>query len=272
MTKKLLLSVLFLMLSLAALQAITECPTCHYRVEKQNIECPRCLKLLKWPFAPPRSRKGKIVVRSGSDAFIRHPQAQNRAFKADRNAGGDISGQIGSWGGQTALRYLIRFDVKEAFVLAKANIAAFKLKRATLRFTASATETSRTIRVCIHPLNRPFTEGTGFFREREKKIDGCSWFYSAPMLPWYSEGGDYDATVISTGSISQGSQHESLIDVTEVMQYRFDMFCKTGEWNDPGMIIMGATEASQQTGFVTVFSMESRAIGENVRAPELFLE
>lgn len=271
MKKFLALVFAFILLPLITAEAIRSCPRCAYLVNSDTIECPKCLKLLNWPFVPGRNRRAKVIVRTGVDAFIRHPHAQNRAYRSDRNAGGDLSGEIGVWGGPTTLRYLIRFDIPETFALAGVALANFKVRRATLKLNTVASDQKITMPVTVYPMQRPFQEGSGRFRLREKSIDGCDWFYSAPLMLWHREGGDFTDTLSTPGTI-QSISGESLIDVTEIIKSRFAEFAQTGIWNDPGMIIMSDPQKYVDSGFVTIYSFESKAVGNIVRAPELFIE
>lgn len=271
MKKFLALIFALLLFPLVPAEAIKSCPRCAYLVGIDTIECPKCLKLLTWPFVPEQSRRAKVVIRTGTDAFIRHPHAQNRAYRSDRNAGGDLSGEIGVWGGPATLRYLIKFDIPETFALAGVAIADFKLKRATLKLTAVAVDQKITMPVIIYPLQRPFQEGSGRFRRREKDIDGCDWLYSAPLMLWHREGGDFTDTLNCSGII-QNNGSESIIDVTEIIRSRFEVFAQTGVWDDPGMIIMSDPRKAINSGFVTIYSFESKAVAGSVRAPELFIE
>lgn len=271
--KKLLPLILIIAMLMAALpaQAIKSCPHCAYLVNRDTIECPKCLKLLKWPFVPERSRKATVVVRTGTDAFIRHPHAQNRAWLYDRNAGGDLSGEIGVWGGPGTLRYLIKFDIPQTFALAGVSLRDFKLSRAFLKINTAKNGQQADIPVIVYPLDRPFEEGRDRFRTRERDHDGCDWVHSAPLMPWHREGGDYSTATSSTGII-KGQGSSSIIDVTEIISMRLESFARTGIWEDPGMIIMSNPHKNIESGFVTIYSLESRADRHRVRSPELFIE
>jgi hypothetical protein len=251
--------------------AVSRCPGCSFPVNVSAIECPKCLKLLQWPFVPERGRKAKVIVRTGSDAFIRHPQAKNRAWRDDRNAGGDSSGEIGVWGGPTTLRYLIKFDVERAFAYAGVSLTAFKAKRVFLKITSIVNDHNIDMPVAVYPLTRPFLEGRSSFRNRAKDDEGCTWYHSAPLLPWHNEGGDFNRSVVCKGII-YGNGRTSLLDITEIFRLRLQEFEKSGRWQDVGMIIMADPQKVIRPGFVTIFSFESRPIGGIVRSPELFIE
>jgi hypothetical protein len=270
--KKLLLTGLFFIFLPLVLMAVTSCPECGYKTQNSSAECPKCLRLIRWPYTPQRTLKAKVVVRTGKDAFIRHPNSQNRAFKANRNAGADLSGQIGSWGFLTGLRYLIRFDIPESFALAKIDMKTFRLKRAKLRLVIADEEIKQQIPIRVYPLTTPFEEGTGRFHIRSKIPDGCTWQLSARLMPWQIPGGDYNESISSFGILGKNGKHECVIDVTEVLQHRFDQFSQTGKWNDPGMIIMRDSHTACQCTFLNIFSFESRPKGIQVISPQLFIE
>ncbi len=252
-------------------EAVLSCPGCNYRVYSETIECPKCLKLLKWPFVPERTRRGRVVVRTGTDAFIRDRHSQNRDFRYDRNAGRDKSGPVGSWGGPTTLRYLLRFDVAEAFALAKVDLSSFEFRRATLKISVTdAGSLKGALPVRIYPLSRYFQEGRGEIGIRDKEIDGCTWVYAAPLMVWHQEGGDYLENPSSKGTIPTSGH--VLIDVSDIFRHRFAELKETGKWNDPGMIIMRDPYAYGDLGYINIYSFESRAVKGLVRAPELFIE
>jgi hypothetical protein len=261
----------FVLLFTGMLAGMTGCPVCGYRINVDTAECPNCLKLLKWPHSPERSRRGKVVVRTGTDAFIRDQHSQNRAFRFDRNAGGDLQGQIGSWGNPTALRYLIRFDVAEAFSAAGVDMKSFKLRRAFLRINvATSWNVTDRLPVAVYPLTRHFQEGSGQTGQRQQKIDGCSWIYAAPLMYWHQEGGDYDMKTACPGHLPTSGS--ALIDVSDILMKRFAGFAETGIWNDPGMIIMRNPEVFGSYGHVDIYSFESRSARNGLRSPELFIE
>ncbi len=269
--KRLVLAVICLLFAVSNVEALTRCPGCSYPVDSGSIECPKCLRLLTWPFVPGRTRRGRVVVRTGTDAFIRHPQAQNRAWPADYNAGADTSGEIGVWGGPTTLRYLLKFDISQAFAIAGINLSEFKLRRAFLKIRSIKNLHGIDIPVVIYPLARPFQEGSGRFRNRDTSDRGCSWYYSAPLLTWHTEGGDFSDKTCSRGIIKAGDSI-STIDVTEIIKLRIETLQKTGIWEDPGMIIMADPKIDTPPGFVTISSLDSMPVNGIVRSPELYIE
>ncbi len=269
--KKLLFLCWCLIMTTSMAEALSRCPGCSYLVKTETVSCPKCLKLLRWPFVPERSRQGKVIVRTGSDAFIRHPQAQNRSWKAWQNAGADPNGEIGAWGGPTTLRYLLKFDISDAFALAGVDLATFKLRRATLKICGIPNHHNRDIPVVIYPLTRPFQEGSSRFRHRERNSDGCDWYFSAPLLTWHSEGGDFDRKNACRGVIKAGNQ-TSFIDITEIIRLSLQNLKKTGTLADPGLIIMADPEQDIPAGFATIHSLDSHTYNGAVRSPELFIE
>ncbi|HNS08754.1 MAG TPA: hypothetical protein PKN29_03585, partial [Candidatus Ozemobacteraceae bacterium] len=84
MKKALILLAVLFFAGLPPAAAISRCPGCSFLVNSDTVECPKCLKLLRWPFVPERSRRGRVIVRTGNDAFIRHPHANNRSWRDNR--------------------------------------------------------------------------------------------------------------------------------------------------------------------------------------------
>ena len=252
-------------------QALTRCSYCEYVIDSDAITCPKCLRKLQWPVIPERSRSARVVVRTGTDAFIRHPHANIRLYRADRNSGGDITGHIGSWGGPTTLRYLIRFDIPNAFALAQVAMKTFKISRALLRLCIDDPGKYNGLPIRVYPLTRPFLQGSGKVGVRDKVIDGCDWFHSLPMMVWQREGGDYADKPDAVGILGQDGASETIIDVTELIKARFDEYTETGVWNDPGMIIMRDPAKYGYFGYVTIHSLEASHLGQSVRSPELFI-
>lgn len=264
---------LLLLMSFAqAVFAVKYCPACNYRLESSAYECPKCLRLIAWPYLPSRETSARLTVRTGKDAFIRHPASQIRQFKAGRNTGADLTGQIGSWGHLTGLRYLIRFDVPAAMQAAKINIADFKLRRARLKLVIADENIDQQIPLRVFPLSQPFVAGTGLYRIRAKQPDGTTWFLRAPMLDWQREGGDFDSEVSGAGILGYRGARELVIDVTPIFQRRFSELQRTGTWNDPGMIIMRDAERAEECTFLSIYSLESRVKGGKVVAPQLLLD
>lgn len=264
--------ILLLLFAPALVSGVKNCPACDYRLESQSFECPKCLRLIAWPHSPQRSLKAKIVLRTGKDAFIRHPNSQNRAYKADKNAGADLTGQIGSWGFLTGLRYLICFDVLQGFKNAGISPETFKLKRAKLRLVVADNPIRQEIPVRVFPLSRPFIEGTGKFHIRSKIPNGCTWMNSTSLLSWHSPGGDYFPNLSCSSIPENKRKKEIIIDVTSIYQFRFEEYRKTGVWNDPGMIIMRDQFAPGSFTYMSIFSLESTPRGGEIISPQLFIE
>lgn len=263
---------IFLVFWPAWLLAVKNCPACDYRVDSNAFECPKCLRLINWPYSPGRTIKAKVIVRTGKDSFIRHPNSQNRAFKSDKNTGADDSGQIGSWGFLTGLRYLVSFEIPKRFAESGIDISTFKCKRARLRLVIAERNIEQQIPIRAYPLSRPFQEGTGKFHIRSKVPDGCTWIDSAPLISWHTPGGDYLSQPSCPGILGYQNNHECIIDVTSIYQFRFNEYQKTGIWNDPGMIIMRDPETAGSCTFLSIFSLDSRPRGNEVISPQLFIE
>lgn len=254
------------------LWAVKSCPRCNYLLKSDVLQCPKCLKLLKWPYIPPREYRARVIVRTGKDTFIRHPNSQNRAWKSSANAGADLTGQIGTWGFVTGLRYLVFFDVPRAFADAAIDLLTFKPKRVWLRLVIADKQVNQQIPLRIYPLSRPFQEGSGRFHFRSKNPDGATWKNSAPMLSWHVPGGDYYDEPSATGILGANGQKVAMIDVTAIYQRHFLNLQSTGKWEDFGMIIMRDDQVPAQCTFLTIYSFESKARGAKELAPQLFFE
>lgn len=267
----LLLCGLFIIALTPDAEAITRCSYCNYPVASDALTCPKCLRKLKWPIIPERSHSARVVVRTGTDAFIRHPHARIRQYRDDRNSGGDQTGHIGSWGGPTTLRYLLRFDIPQAFAMAQVDMQGFNVRRALLKLYVADHGQYNGLPVRIYLLTRPFAEGTGLAGVREKKHDGCDWYYSAPLIVWHREGGDYAEKPSIPAILGEDGEKETIVDITELIKARFDDYAKTGIWNDPGLLIMRDASRYGYHGYVTIHSLEASFIGQTVRSPELFI-
>ncbi len=254
------------------LLAVRNCPRCNYLLQPETLQCPKCLKLVEWPYLPPRTRQGRVIVRTGKDAFIRHPSSQNRAWKSSANAGADLSGQIGTWGFVTGLRYLVCFDVSRGFADAGIDLIAFRPRRVWLRLVVADNQINQQIPVRVYPLSRPFQEGSGRFHIRSKNPDGATWNDSAPMLSWHVPGGDYHEDPSATGILGADGQKEAMIDVSAIYRWHLQNFQLTGKWEDFGMIIMRDAKVPAKCSFLTIYSFESKANGAQVLAPQLFFE
>lgn len=242
-----------------ALDALVRCSFCQYLIDSEALTCPKCLHKLKWPVVPERTLNARVVVRTGYDAFIRHPHANIRLYKANRNTSGNRTGHIGSWGGKTTLRYLLHFDIPEAFASAQIDLRSFVIKRALLKLSIDDTSKHNGLPVKIYPLTRPFQPG------------GSNWFYSSPLIVWQREGGDFVKNPFAVGILAENGSNETIIDVTEIIQIRFSEYAETGVWKDPGLIIMSDSERYGYSGYITIHSFEASCIGQTVRSPELFI-
>ncbi len=258
--------------------AIKYCDYCNYRLSSDAIICPKCLRNIAWALAPARSEQATVIVRSGKDAFIRHPFAQNRNWHADRNAGKDPYGAIGSWGYPTSLRYLIAFDVPNAFLMAGVDINNFQPDKVTLLIRVKANQPTQRIPIIVYPLKAPFMEGTCQLGLRFSPASGVTWFNRTQSMPWASEGGDYNPSV-SAEAYLESSKIKNLeqtikIDVTDIYLKRFQDFKNSGIWDDPGMIIMRNPGIAGNFRFLDILSFES---GKNknvsrVVSPELYFQ
>jgi hypothetical protein len=267
----LLLCGLFIINMAPDAEALTRCGDCQYPVASDALTCPKCLRKLKWPIIPERSRSARVVVRTGSDAFIRHPHARVRQYRDDRNSGDDQIGHIGSWGGPTTLRYQLRFDIPRAFAMAQVDMKGFNVRRALLKLCVADHGQYAGLPIRIYLLTRPFAEGTGIAGVREQDHDGCDWYHSAPLMVWHREGGDYAEKPSIPAILGEDGENETIIDITELIRARFDEYEKTGIWNDPGLLIMRDASRYGYRGYVTIHSLEASFIGQSVRSPELFI-
>jgi hypothetical protein len=264
-----ILLIMFLITSSA--QALTRCTFCKYSVNSDALTCPKCLRKLQWPVVPERSRSARVIVRTGNDAFIRHPHARIRLYRDDRNSGGDLVGHIGSWGGPTTLRYLLRFDIPQAFANAHVSLKAFKPTRALLKLRIADGGRHNGLPIRIYPLTRPFQAGSGKVTIREKESDGCDWYHSMPLVVWQREGGDYAEKPSAVAILGEEGERETIIDVTALIADRFKDFANTGIWEDPGMIIMRDPGRYGYYGYLTIHSFEAHRPGPTVISPELFI-
>ncbi len=250
------------------LWALSYCPRCNFRIGASFSKCPKCLLNLDTDKSQLKPVKSTITVRNGYDAFIRHPHANNRAYKANKNAGGDKTGEIGVWGGPCNLRYLVDFNIESAMDDSDIDYTTFSPKKAYIFVTALPKKTEIEIPVVVFPLTRFFTPGTDKFRVRENKPNGCTWYNATTAMPWKSEGGDFDKNCISHGIIKSGKRNA--IDVTEVVKYFFEKSKKENKWNSPGFIIMSDPANREVTScFVTIYSLEA---SNYLVRPELFIQ
>lgn len=264
---KRILAFVFLILSVVPAYALKHCPRCHYAVSSEALECPKCLKILSTDFSEKRVARASLIVRRGHDAFIRHPHADNRAYKASRNAGGHPSGQIGSWGGPGNLRYLVRFDIEGAMDWKKIASDSFKLKKAFLHISAMRNKEKVDMPIAVYALTTGFMEGTGKFRESQARTDGTTWTMADVSKPWHSDGGDYAPETICRGVIKNGER--CIIDVTKAVQYIFDSSREEGVWMNKGLIIMSDPTVQVPASYVTIYSLDAL---DYTSRPELYLE
>ncbi len=244
------------------------CPNCNYRISSDCSKCPKCLLNLDTNWSQTMPVKSTITVRSGHDSFIRHPQANNRAYKADKNAGGDKTGEIGVWGGPCTLRYLVKFDIDTAMDYYKIDYLNFTPKKAFLYISALPKKYELEMPVAVYPLTRSFSPGYDEFRIRERHPSGCTWYNATVAMPWLFEGGDYEHNCVSRGVIKSGVR--SVIDVTEVVKYFFYKSKKKGKWEAPGFIIMSdPNQPLAPRGFVTIYSLDA---DDYSLRPELFIQ
>lgn len=259
----------FIMLALVLpVFALSLCPRCGYRIGFNDLKCKKCLKNLSPELSQEKPTKSTISVRIGEDCFIRHPHANNRAYKSDRNAGGDAQGEIGVWGGPSTLRYLINFYTEEAAKMQNVDMEKFFPKKATLYISAVKNKSNIEIPVAVYPVIHSFTAGVDRFRTREKPAKDCTWYYRSTAMMWDIEGGDFDRRCVSRGVIRSGERNA--VDVTEVIKYFFEKARIDGDYAFPGMIIMSDPgDRTVKSGFVTVYSFEA---DDYTLRPELFIE
>ena len=261
------LTTIFIFCFCLPLMALTSCPRCKYRIGIDTDKCPKCLLQINPDWSQKKAVRSTITIRKGYDAFIRHPHTDNRAYKSNKNAGGDKTGEIGVWGGPGALRYLIRFRIDSAMEYYGINFLTFKPRKAFLYLSALPKKSNLEMPVVVYPLTKNFTPGYDIFRERKRIAKGCTWYNAATALPWQHEGGDFEPKYFSKGVIKSGTR--SSIDVTNIIKYFFEKSQITGEWEAPGMIIMSDPSNPLVTlGFVTIYSLDT---SDYSLRPELYI-
>ena len=266
--KRINLFIILFTLITTSLFALSHCPRCNYRIGADFSNCPKCLLNLDTDKSQIKPINSTITVRNGYDAFIRHPQANNRAYKANKNAGGDKTGEIGVWGGPCNLRYLVDFNIESAMRDVGIDYTTFTPKKAYIFVSAMPKKTEVEIPVVVYPLTRFFTPGTDKFRVRERKPNGCTWYNATTAMPWISEGGDFERKYVSRGVIKSGKRNA--IEVTEVVKYFYEKSKKENKWNVPGFIIMSDPSYRWITScFVTIYSLEA---DNYLVRPELFIQ
>ena len=266
--KTIILIIAFFVMFSIPLWALSHCPRCNYRIGASFSKCPKCLLNLDVSKSQDLPVKSTITVRDGFDAFIRHPQANNRAYKANKNAGGDKTGEIGVWGGPCNLRYLVYFDIELIMNELGLDYSTFSPKKAYIYISALPKKTDIEIPVAVYPLTRFFTPGKDVFRTRERKPNGCTWYNATTSMPWVCEGGDYDKKCVSHGVIKSGQRNA--IDVTNVVKYFYQKSRKENKWSAPGFLIMSDPSNNWVTScFVTINSMNAE---DHLVRPELFIQ
>ena len=268
MKGKAFLGALFIICFCMPAFSLTSCPRCRYKIGIDTGKCPKCLFQINPEWSQKKEIKSTITVRSGYDTFIRHPHADNRAYKSNKNAGGDKTGEIGVWGGSSTLRYLIRFRIDLALEYYGIDYRTFNPKKAFLFLSVLPKNNNLEIPVVIYPLTRSFTPGYDVFRERKRIPNGCTWFNATAAMPWEHEGGDFEPQCCSKGILKSGIRNQ--IDVTNIIKYFFELSQRTGEWNAPGMIIMSdPSDRSVNSGFVTIYSFDTKDFSLR---PELYIQ
>lgn len=263
-----IIALIIIILSSSPVFALSFCPRCNYRISSDDLKCPKCLLMLNSDWSQTIPVKSTISVRQGYDAFIRHPHANNRAYKADRNAGGDKTGEIGVWGGPCTLRYLVKFDIDTAMDYYGISFSNFNPKKALLYISAIKNKSEIEMPVVVFPLVRGFTPGYDVFRTRERNAKGCTWYNATTAMPWKREGGDFEKKCFSRGVIKSGCRN--VIDVTEVIKYFYKQSKDKNEWDAPGLIIMSdPSNPFAPSGFVTIYSLDS---DDYSLRPELFIQ
>ena len=268
MKGKAFLAIIFVFCFFIPAFSLTSCPRCKYRIGIGINNCPKCLLQIDHRWSQKKAIKSTITVRSGYDAFIRHPHADNRAYKSNKNAGGDKTGEIGVWGGASTLRYLIRFKIDSAMDYYGIDYQTFKPQKAFLFLSAVPKKSKLEVPVVVYPLTKSFTPGFDVFRERNRIINGCTWFNATAAMPWQHEGGDFEEKYVCKGVIKSGEKNS--IDITKIIKYFFEKAQKTGKWDAPGIIIMSDPSNPHLTsGFVTIYSLDAE---DYTLRPELYIQ
>ena len=263
-----IIGLFFITLFIPSVYALSHCPRCSYTIGSNDTYCKKCLLNLKYEASQEKAVKSVLTVRDGYDTFIRHPHTNNRAYKADRNAGGDKTGEIGVWGGPCNLRYLIYFDIESIMINEEIDFNFFTPQKALLYISALPKKSNLEVPVVVYPLTKRFSPGFEVFRERSRSVQGCTWYNATSAMPWQYEGGDYELKCSSRGVIKSGTRN--VIDVTEVIKYFYDRSKEYKEWFAPGFIIMSdSTDISLSSGFVTIYSLNA---DEPSHRPELYIQ
>jgi len=236
------------------------------------------MRPIRWTAKPLSSRKATVVVRTGTDAFIRGPndsQPQHRYFS---NAGGDMLGPIGSFYSPTGLRYLIRFDIPGAFKSAGISMEDFELDEAILVLRLFPFPDAREdVPIVVFPLTRGFLEGEGKWGLHRRTEKGCSWLMATDLLPWEKAGGDFSEFPYGEGILPRSGGDEVEIDVTKILAEKFAKYQAEGIWDDPGMIIMRDPKKGGKCLYRMIYSFQAQPstdiVGSErkVLSPELYL-
>ena len=276
------LSFLAFVVVLAALGAAwaLPCPFCKWWNPDGVTICRRCLRAVAWPEKPPRSHQGRIIVRYGHDVGIAGPD-ENRhpRQRADLNTGADTLYHLGSGNNPTGYRYLVRFDIPEAFARAGRSLNGFSLSRATLVIRPVPGDDAREpVPIKVFALSRSFEEGTGRWNWHQQGDGGATWYRATPHLPWAHAGGDFILKPAAAGLLPRLESGDVMIDVTPLMAIRFASFRKTGIWDDPGFLLMRDSTSDARCLSRRIYGFGSdpgpgpTGVDRPLRSPELFLE
>jgi hypothetical protein len=254
------------------------CQACQTRLVRPVILCPRCLRAVGWPAAPPRSRPARGIALEETDLFVRGPNDQHPRHRSSLGAGGDDRGPIGTDHDLTGLRYLIRFDLPQAFADAGVEMVGFRPRRATLVLrTVPQEDAWADLPIIVVPLTRPFAEGRGQWALHGRNEPGGSWERSTLLLPWAIAGGDISLNPRGRGFLPRQGEGEIEIDITDMVRIRFIAFAQSGEWNDPGMAIMRDPDLVSRARTRTIYGFRAgpgrgQPPPKRVLSPELYLE
>jgi hypothetical protein len=255
-----------------------KCPHCLTFNPDQMEYCRRCLRSLTWQMQPRPAYPYVVVVRSGEDSFIRGPNDIHPRDRFSGNNGGDATGPIGSFYSPTGFRYLIRFDIPEAFARAGIPLAEFEPQECLLVLRYCAQPVSREdIPIVAFPLSRPFLAGTGRRAEHPRRPDGATWELSTPDLPWGFPGSDFHHIPSAAAVIPASGSGEISLDITDILSQRWRDFRTTGTWNDPGLILMRDPTRPGRGLYRVIHSFQAAPaeglIGRTTRvlSPELFI-
>jgi len=256
------------------------CPFCRWWNVDDATICQRCLKAVAWPEKPPRSHQASIVVRAGRDAGIsgpdenRHPRQRD-----DLNTGADPVYRLGSGYAPTGFRYLIRFDIPEAFERAGKQMSEFSVSRATMIIRLVPGDDAREpVPIAVFPLTRPFEDGGGRWNYHHQQEGGVTWYRSTPDLQWVHAGGDFAFTPFALAKLPRVESGEVRIDVTALVALRFQSYQKTGVWDDPGFMLMRDPAWDVRClnrriyGFESAPGTDPTPNDRRVLSPELFIE